>query len=89
MPDRQLAIYVDGAAIHVGRPLRRDRFIRARLRNADPPWRMEELRAAHLRQGAALVAWLDRADVPAPLLKALATVETGRCSSQADVGQSA
>ena len=55
VPERRLAIYVDGAAFHLGQRLRRDRFIRDRLRSGDPPWRVEELRAADLGQGTALV----------------------------------
>ena len=35
--ERRLAIYVDGASVHVGRVLRRDRYIRDRLRTASPP----------------------------------------------------
>lgn len=53
--DQRLAIYIDGAAFHVGQRLRRDRFIRDRLRNGNPPWQVEELRAADLGGGAALV----------------------------------
>lgn len=56
VPDRRLAIYIDGAAFHDGdRSRRRDRFIRERLRNADPPWHVEELRARNLQEGRALV----------------------------------
>lgn len=55
VPERRLAIYVDGAAFHVGANLRRDRFIRGRLRQGSPPWRVEELRATDLRDGVALV----------------------------------
>ena len=55
VPERRLAIYVDGAAFHVGQNLRRDRFIRERLRGATPPWRVEELRASDLRSGRELV----------------------------------
>jgi len=55
VPERRLAIYIDGAAFHTGLNLRRDRNIRDRLRHATPPWRVEELRAADLAQGAALV----------------------------------
>lgn len=58
VPERRLAIYIDGAAFHVGAHLRRDRFIRDRLRHGDPPWRVEELRAADLALGEALVAQL-------------------------------
>ena len=62
VPDRRLAIYIDGAAFHVGDRLRRDRFIRDRLRNGDPPWRVEELRAPDLAQGVALVERLKNHD---------------------------
>jgi replicative superfamily II helicase len=55
VPERRLAIYIDGAAFHTGDRLRRDRFIRPRLREGNPPWRVEELRAADLGQGRALV----------------------------------
>ncbi|MBE7558417.1 DEAD/DEAH box helicase [bacterium] len=55
VPERRLAIYVDGAAFHRGPNLRRDRFIRRRLREGNPPWRVEELRADDLRDGADLV----------------------------------
>ena len=58
VPERRLAIYIDGAAFHVGQRLRRDRFIRDRLRSGDPPWQVEELRAAVLGKGAALVTRL-------------------------------
>ena len=58
VPERRLAIYIDGASFHVGANLRRDRYIRDRLRNAEPPWQVEELRAQDLAQGAALVARL-------------------------------
>jgi hypothetical protein len=60
VPERRLAIYVDGAAFHTGQNLRRDRFIRDRLRNGTPPWRVEELRAADLEEGRALVERLLR-----------------------------
>jgi len=55
VPERRLAIYVDGARFHVGANLRRDTFIRDRLRKGTPPWRVEELRAQHLGEGAGLV----------------------------------
>jgi very-short-patch-repair endonuclease len=58
VPERRLAIYIDGAAFHVGQRLRRDRFIRDRMRNGSPPWRVEELRAADLGQGRMLVKQL-------------------------------
>ena len=50
-----MAIYVDGASFHVGANLRRDRYIRDRLRNGDPPWQVVELWARDLSEGAALV----------------------------------
>ena len=55
VPVARLAIYIDGAAFHVGANLRRDRFIRDRLRNGTPPWRVEELRAVDLAGGENLV----------------------------------
>jgi hypothetical protein len=61
VPSRRLAIYVDGAAFHVGVNLRRDRNIRDRLRNAEPPWSVVELRARDLSEGAALVNRINQA----------------------------
>lgn len=54
-PDLRLAIYIDGAAFHAGQRLRRDRYIRDRLRDGNPPWRVVELRAADLGEGKDLV----------------------------------
>ncbi len=48
IPNRRVAIYVDGAAFHNGDNLRRDRFIRDRLRSAKPPWNVVELRSTDL-----------------------------------------
>ncbi len=62
VPERRLAIYVDGGAFHVGANLRRDRYIRDQLRNGEPPWRVVELRAADLQQGAALIKRLQNAE---------------------------
>lgn len=45
---KRVAIYIDGVAFHVGSNLRRDRFIRDRLRSGTPPWKVIELRAADL-----------------------------------------
>jgi replicative superfamily II helicase/predicted nucleic acid-binding Zn-ribbon protein len=53
--ERRLAIYIDGASVHVGQRLRRDRIIRKRLRDADPPWTVMEFGARDLGQGASLV----------------------------------
>jgi hypothetical protein len=58
VPERRLAIYIDGASVHLGHVARRDRLIRERLKAASPPWRVEELRASDLGAGAALVARL-------------------------------
>lgn len=58
VPERRLAIYVDGAAWHTGANLRRDRAIRDRLRTATPPWTVVELRARDLGEGVPLVARL-------------------------------
>jgi hypothetical protein len=55
VPERRLAIYIDGASIHLGHVARRDRLIRQRLRNAATPWTVEELRASDLREAEALV----------------------------------
>jgi len=61
VPERRLAIYIDGAAFQLGQRLRRDRFVRNRLRAGDPPWQVEELRATDLGQGRALVERLEGA----------------------------
>lgn len=55
VPESRLAIYIDGAAFHLGTNLRRDRAIRERLRAGTPPWHVVELRAADLSKGMALV----------------------------------
>jgi hypothetical protein len=55
VPARHLAIYIDGAAFHIGARLRRDRIIRNRLRECPLRWDIVELRAADLVRGAALV----------------------------------
>jgi len=51
----RLAIYIDGASVHVGHRLRRDRIIRQKMREAQPSWRVVELRATDLARGGALV----------------------------------
>jgi replicative superfamily II helicase len=48
LPDKRVAIYIDGAAFHVGVNLRRDMFIRRSLREGNPPWQVIELRAQDL-----------------------------------------
>lgn len=53
--ERRLAIYIDGAAFHVGARLRRDRAIRERLRSGQPAWTVTELRARDLGEGKGLV----------------------------------
>jgi len=55
VPERRLAIYIDGAAFHTGARLRRDRWIRNRLREGSNPWRVVELRASDLSRGRSLV----------------------------------
>ena len=52
--EKRLVTYVDGSAVHVGANLRRDRFIREQLRNGTPGWRVVELMAKNLGEGAAL-----------------------------------
>jgi hypothetical protein len=51
----KLAIYVDGASVHVGHRLRRDRIIRQRMKEANPAWQVVELRASDLSRGEELV----------------------------------
>jgi len=51
----RVCIYIDGASFHVGERLRRDRFIREKLRKGNPPWKVVELRAADIGKGASLV----------------------------------
>ncbi|ACY13366.1 DEAD/DEAH box helicase [Haliangium ochraceum] len=58
LPDRQIAIYVDGAAFHTGVNLRRDAYIRERLRQGSAGWKVVVLTAADLRRGEALVSEL-------------------------------
>lgn len=58
VPESRLAIYVDGASVHIGANLRRDRYIRDRLRNGDPPWQVEVLGASDLARGREVVAHL-------------------------------
>jgi hypothetical protein len=55
VPGRRLAIYVDGAAFHIGARLRRDHIIRNRLREGPAHWNVVELRAVDLGRGQALV----------------------------------
>jgi len=54
--DRRLAIYIDGASFHIGPNLRRDRYIRNRLRNGSPPWRVMELRASDLNREGEIIS---------------------------------
>jgi hypothetical protein len=56
VPHRRVAIYVDGAAFHTGVNLRRDRYIRNRLREGSPPWKVVELTVADLRRSTELIA---------------------------------
>ncbi len=48
IPERRIAIYIDGAAFHSGSNLRRDKFIRKKLRTGNPPWNVVEFRASDL-----------------------------------------
>jgi hypothetical protein len=50
VPDKKLAIYIDSAKFHVGENLRRDRYIREKLRNGQPPWHVLELKAQDLNR---------------------------------------
>jgi hypothetical protein len=58
VPNARIAIYVDGAAFHIGQNLRRDIFIRNRLSNGSPPWRIVELRATDLGKGESLIQYI-------------------------------
>lgn len=60
VPERRLAIYIDGAAFHSGANRARDQHLRERLRRGEPPWTVVELRAADLSRGAALVSGLQQ-----------------------------
>jgi hypothetical protein len=53
--DKRIAIYIDGASVHVGRALRRDRYIRDRLRKSTPPWTVIELMAKDLNRAEEIV----------------------------------
>jgi hypothetical protein len=54
----RVAIYIDGAAFHTGHALRRDRFIRRRLREGSAGWKVVELRARDLTDGPGVIAGL-------------------------------
>lgn len=55
MSSHRLAIYIDGAVFHTGGNRLRDKFIRDRLRGANPPWYVVVLYAADLARGQASV----------------------------------
>ncbi|MDK9701461.1 MAG: DUF1998 domain-containing protein, partial [bacterium] len=40
VPEKRIAMYIDGTTFHVGQNLRRDRFIREKLRGLALPWRV-------------------------------------------------
>lgn len=48
VPEHRLAIYIDGASFHQGMNLRRDRYIRDRMRRAALSWQVVELNAKNL-----------------------------------------
>lgn len=56
IPERRLAIYIDGANYHVGGNVRRDRFIRKSLADANPPWCVLEFGHQDFREVAAVIA---------------------------------
>ena len=62
VPERKLAIYVDGSSFHQGGNLRRDRFIRNKLQEGQNSWRVIELTAKDLRKGENLVITLQAAE---------------------------
>ncbi len=53
--EKRIAIYIDSATFHVGQNLRRDKYIRDRLRNSPQPWKIIELRVSDLTKGKDLV----------------------------------
>ena len=53
--EKRVAIYIDGAAFHRGDRLRRDRYIRKRLREEGSGWKVLEYRKADLSRGAEIV----------------------------------
>ena len=55
---KKTAIYIDGAAFHTGSRLRRDRYIRDRLRAGSQKWKVIELAAGDLRRGDDLISVL-------------------------------
>lgn len=67
IPEKRIAIYIDGASVHLGHVARRDNYIRNRLRNATPSWKVFELRAVDLGRGGAVVETLrnETAGLPA------------------------
>jgi Lhr-like helicase len=55
---RRVAIFIDGAAYHVGQRLRRDRAIRQRLSDGSQPWRVVAFTAADLANTARVLETL-------------------------------
>ena len=53
--EKRIAIYIDGAKFHVGQNLRRDKYIREKLRTGTNPWKVVELRASDLSKGKKLI----------------------------------
>lgn len=58
--EQRLAIYIDGVSFHQGTNLRRDRYIRDKLRHAAPPWKVIELSAKDLPLQSDLVEALKK-----------------------------
>jgi len=66
VPERRLAIYIDGASFHLGDNLRRDRFIRRRISEGSARWKVVTLTASDLARGGDLARWLLRAEGDEP-----------------------
>ena len=66
--DKNILIYIDGAAFHVGQRLRRDRTIRQSLSNGSAAWLVIEARAKDLRSPADFLkrVMADRGPEPFP-----------------------
>ncbi|MBI4651699.1 DEAD/DEAH box helicase [Candidatus Desantisbacteria bacterium] len=55
IPGRRIAIYIDSATFHVGQALRRDKYIREKLKNGSAPWKIVELKVQDLAKGKLLI----------------------------------
>jgi hypothetical protein len=61
VPERRIAIYIDGATFHMGANLKRDKYLRDKLRNENQPWTVVELRVRDLNDVSALISTMGEA----------------------------